>query len=408
MTEVDSKRVLRYFALVQLLYFSSTALWSYCNVYFRELGFSGQEIGLMSSAGTALALVGLPVLGVVSDRLRSPKTVFFALLLLMYPLYLLVPVAGTVLGKAPVVFTVLIALLISSGQINVAMIDSWNGDALERLNLSYGSVRRYGSLGYIAMVVLSSVIVGPVLPAWSCCILMPLLGIPLIVLILRKQPWERTFCEKQETGVSTAGLLSLVLKNYYFLTYLLFIVGYYAFVSIVDLDVSYLMDYIGVRQSSLGIVYAVRAAMEILGMVLLGRMKKLPPLWFLLTVAGMLSASENLLYGAVNGMAGMLAVTLLSGMGGGIFYGISANYVLRIVDRRAASTAMSVIGMVRALVSIVGMSLGGAVIDHYGVITLTTAVGLLLLTLSLVFAGTCVLGRRVLKLPYVTEKEKTE
>ena len=140
-------------------------------------------------------------------------------------------------------------------------------------------------------------------------------------------------------------------------------------------------------------------------MILLGRVKKLPPLWLLLTAAGILSASENLLYAHVSGMTGMLAVTLLSGIGGSIFYGIGANYVLRIVDHRAASTAMSVIGMTRAVVSIAAMPLGGAVIDRSGVTTLTTAVGVLMLVLTLAFAGTCVLGRRVLKLPYVTEKE---
>lgn len=402
---MDSKRVLRYFALVQLLYFSATALWSYCNIYFRELGFSGGEIGTMCAVGTALALVGLPVLGVVSDKLRSPKTVFLMLSLIMFPLYLLVPVAGAVFGKAPALFTVLIALLISTGQINVAMIDSWNGEALDQLNLNYGSVRRYGSLGYIIMVVLASVVVGPVLPAWSCCILMPLLGVPLLLLIWRKQPWEQKPAAQEEKTVSAAGLLSLVLKNYYFVTYLLFVAGYYTFVSIVDLDVSYLMDYIGVRQSSLGIVYGVRAAMEIVGMILLSRIKKLPPLWVLLTMAGALSAAENLLYPCVSGMGGMLAVTLLSGIGGGIFYGIGANYVLKVVDHRAASTAMSVIGMVRALVSIAAMSVGGTIIDNRGVITLTTSVGLLLMVISLIFAGTCLLGRRVMKLSYVTEKE---
>ena len=403
MMDVESKRVLRYFSLVQLLYYSATALWSYCNIYFRELGFSGQEIGLMSSAGTALVLVMLPVLGILSDRIRSPRKVFLGLLLLMFPLYLMVPVAGAVFGKATALFTVLIALLISSGQAAVAMLDSWSGAALERLNQSYGSVRRYGSLGYICMVLLASVVVGPVLPAWSCCILMPILGAPVIWMTLRGK--EEQPSERKEKTVTTAGLLSLVLKNYYYLTYLLFIVGYYAFVSIVDLDISYLMDYIGVRQSSLGLVYAVRGGMEVLGMILLGRMKKLPPLWLLLTVAGVLAAAENLLYVCVGSMAGMLAVTLLSGVGGSIFYGIGANYVLRIVDHRAAGTAMSVIGMTRAVVSIVAMSLGGTVIDRYGVTTLTTSVGLLVMILSVAFAGTCILGRQVLKIPYVTEKE---
>ena len=332
--ETDSKRIVRYFSVVQLLFFSATALWSYCNVYFRELGFSGQEIGLMTAAGMALVLVVLPVLGVISDRIRSPKTVFLGLLLVIFPLYLLLPLAGTFLGKRMVPFTILVMLLLAGVQAAVAMIDAWSGEALEMLNRSYGSVRRYGSLGFIGIVLLASVVVGPVLPAWSCCILMPLLGFPLIVLIWKKQPWEGTSVQKQEKTIRTGKILSMVLKNYYFVTYLVFIAGYYVFVSIVDLSVSYLMDYIHVRQSSLGIIYGVRAALEIVGMIVLGRVKKQPPLWVLLVIAGVMSAAENLLYPCVDGMAGMLALTLLSGIGGGIFYGIGANYVLRIVYHR--------------------------------------------------------------------------
>lgn len=402
---VEQKKLVRYFALVQLLYYGATALWSYCNVYFRELGFTGQQIGWMSASGTALAMVLLPVLGVISDRLRSPGKVFLGLLLVMFPLYLLVPVTGTLLGKAALPFTLLIMLLISGGQAAVAMLDSWSGEALEDLGLSYGSVRRYGSLGYIIMVALASVLVGPVLPAWSCCVIMPLVGFGLIAVILRQRPAQSGPTSRQQDRLSAGVLLKMVLKNYYFVTYLLFVVGYYAFVSVVDLDVSYLMDHIGARQSSLGVVYAVRAGMEILVMILLGRAKKLPPLWALLAGAGVLVAMENLLYVRIGSMAAMLAVTLLSGVGGGLFYGIGANYVLRIVDHRAASTAMSVIGMVRAVVSIAAMPLGGAVIDRFGVTVLTGGIGMILLVLTGAFVLCCLLGRVVRKIPYVSEQK---
>jgi predicted MFS family arabinose efflux permease len=90
---------------------------------------------------------------------------------------------------------------------------------------------------------------------------------------------------------------------------------------------------------------------------------------------------------------------------GGFYYGIGANYVFKIVDHRAASTAMSVLGVVKACVAIAGAAVGGTVIDRWGVTTLTTVVGIIMLVLTALFIGTNILGRYVWKKPYVNEKE---
>ena len=69
--------------------------------------------------------------------------------------------------------------------------------------------------------------------------------------------------------------------------------------------------------------------------------------------------------------------------------------------------AMSVLGVVKALIGILGNGIGGVIIDRYGVITLTTAVGIIAATLTALFLVTCLLGRFVWKIPYISEKEKT-
>ena len=76
-------------------------------------------------------------------------------------------------------------------------------------------------------------------------------------------------------------------------------------------------------------------------------------------------------------------------MAGGLIYGLGANYVLQIVDHRATGTAMSVLGMGRALVGIAGNALGGGVIDRYGILTLTNGIGLVALATSTLFTLAC-------------------
>ena len=82
-------------------------------------------------------------------------------------------------------------------------------------------------------------------------------------------------------------------------------------------------------------------------------------------------------------------------------------FVLQIVDRRAASTAMAVLGVVKAAAAIAGTALGGSVIDAYGVTALTTGVGLLILVLATIFTAACFLGRVLWKKPFHSEKSET-
>lgn len=404
MKQSQRNRAVFYFGAVQFLYYASTGLWNFCNIYFRELGFTGQEVGMLTAGGTFLTMVLLPLLGILGDKLRSPRRIFLWALAVQFPLYLLLPVFGGAFGAALVPFVILAAVIRFAVSVANTMMDSWNSAELDKIGVPFSATRWYGSLGFVIVCFACSAVVGPVLPSWSCCIIMPLLGLPLVLLVRRRDMETTVPRSKQEKTVSAGVLLRVVFKNYYFVNYLLLDLAFSAFLAIVNLCLSYLMDYAGASQSSLGVVSAVRAAAEIVAMFWLGRSKKRPPNWVLLAVACLMVAAEHLIYPWMTSLGLMVAACLLSGVGGGLFYGIGANYVLQIVDHRAVSTAMSVLGMEKAIIGIVGATLGGTIIDRFGVTTLTSGVGVLILVLTAVFVGSCILGRHVWKKPYVNEK----
>ena len=400
---MERKQAIRYFAVLQALYFAATGLWSYINIYLRELGFSGQQVGTVTAVGTFAAMLLLPVMGMLGDKLRSPKRVFTWAMWLMLPLFLLYPVLGQVCSGRLWPFVALSGVLIVCIQVANSSLDSWNGMEMEKLGVSYGVVRRFGSLGFVCICLLASAVVGPVLPAWSCCIIMPLVGVPLL-LMLRK-PGTEPAAAAETAGKKFSGrkILTLVFHNYYFVVFLLLHLAFCAFQGTVNLCLSYLMDYAGAARSSLGIVSSVRAGAEIVAMFWLSSPKCKPPHWVILAAACLLVAIEHLIYPWMTSFPLMVAASLLSGIGGGLYFGISANYVLQIVDNRAASTAMSVLGVVKAAAGILGTALGGGIIDAFGVTALTSAVGLLIAVLTAVFIAGCLLGHKVWKIPYHSE-----
>jgi len=401
---MDHKKEVGYFAAIHFLLTSMMSFWSYSTNYFREVGFTGTQIGNINAIGTFCAMLMLPLAGIISDRIRSPRKTLFFLAAGMLPSNLLLAFCG-LWGMPFWIFALLSTLIITSRQPANAMMESWAGGEVTKMGYSYGSIRRWGSFGYIVTSLMASALFGKYLPMWWCLIFSAIFCVPLLLLI--NSPTGKryaTVSTGKQKGETASVLLKLVFQNYYFVTYLLVVLAFDLFLGIVNLDMSYLMDHIGADSAALGIVGSVRAGTEIVVMILLSRCKKLPPYWIMLTASGVLIALEHLLYPAADSLLDMCLITVFcSGLSGGMFYGFGNNYVFQIVDRRAASTAMAVLGVAKSLSGVIGSGIGGQIIDRFGVTTLTSGVGIVSLVLTVLFTIACVYGRLIRKKPYVSE-----
>jgi len=404
---MDQKREIRYFAAVHFLMTSMNSYWSYCTNYFRDMGFSSTEIGTINAAGTFFAMLLLPVVGLISDKTRSPRKVMFALITIILPASLVLALCGWLNYPAYGLFLVLSVIIIGARQSANSTMDAWAGAELERMHVSFGSIRRFGSFGYICVSMIGVALFGPVLPTWTCLMFSVVTGIPMLLLVGGRSgdAYSRPVEAKEKTE-KLSVLLKQLFCNYYFVTYMFLVMAFDLFLGVVNLDMSYLMDYVGAPTSSIGLVGSVRAATEIVVMIIMSRQKKLPPYWMMLVASGVLIALEHLLYPAASSVLHLCLITMFcSGLSGGMFYGIGANYVFKVVDSRVGSTAMAVLGVAKSLVGVIGSGLGGTIIDKFGVTTLTTGVGILALILTGLFFVSCVYGRFIRKKPYVSEQE---
>lgn len=400
----EKKRVISYFALIHFLICFSGSFWSYCSIYFRDLGFDSRQIGWINAGGSLISVLILPFLGVITDRFSTPKRMLLTAILILIPSRMLIPAIGQTAGGVYIPILVMCVISTAMTQVINSMFDSWGGGEMDRLGLSFGSIRRYGSFGYICGSVIVTAFLGTILPNWTYCFLAAVCMTPLLYIIGGK-PGAAYTAPARKRASGTAALLKMVGKNYYFVTYLFVVLAFDAFLGIVNLDMSYLMDYVGAPRSQAAIVGGFRAAVEIAIMVVLGKTKKLPPFWMLLAASSLFVGLEQMLYGFQNSVWGIVAVTLFSGISGGLYYGFGANYVFQIVDHKAAATAMSLLGVIRALVCMIGSGVGGDIIADYGVIILTNTAGLFALVMTVLFVISSILGRFVWKIPYVSETQ---
>ena len=148
MSRTARNRSIWYFCVIQFLYCGATCMWNYCYIYFRELGFSGQVIGLISAGGTLLTMIFLPQLGILSDKLRAPGTVFAWQIRILFPLFLLIPVLQILCCAAVVPIAVLASLLWFGVLSGNSVMDSWNGAELEKIGVQFSASRWCGCWHY--------------------------------------------------------------------------------------------------------------------------------------------------------------------------------------------------------------------------------------------------------------------
>jgi PPP family 3-phenylpropionic acid transporter len=122
----------------------------FLNVYFKGIGFSGKQIGLIGTLGALIAIFAGPMWGLLCDRLGRLR-----LLLVIVTLGAVVSVLG--LGRATSYFTILglIAFFNLFASAIMPLVDSYNLSLLGEHRERYGEQRLWGTFGFMASTILA-------------------------------------------------------------------------------------------------------------------------------------------------------------------------------------------------------------------------------------------------------------
>jgi PPP family 3-phenylpropionic acid transporter len=158
--ELAGARIRRMFALgtasaticaVYFFYYGSGASWvPFLNIYLRQTGLNGVEIGLIASLRTATTIISQPFWGVGADLWGRRRTLLTTMLLAAVVL----PFLGLQRGVGILVLVVVAYTLLST-PIGV-LIDSLALDFVEaHPGVSFGTLRLWGSAGWAALALVA-------------------------------------------------------------------------------------------------------------------------------------------------------------------------------------------------------------------------------------------------------------
>lgn len=367
--------------MLSALFFGVFAAASYQSIYLMEIGMSGQQIGCGMALGSLAGLIVLPVWGMLSDYLGSSRKIFMLCMMMCGILFFLFPgIAKSVYPYVVWIYGYVILTVIFKQPAN-AMLDSWTVSELAGSALGYGTVRKWGSIGYSVVSVILGIVIGKYVKTDTAFYLVLAFVVPILFLSVQKEQKK----ERRKSGKKEKPDLKKIWKNQTFLVYLIYTLGLNIYLSVTLIFMGYILEAAGCPATLIGVMTGYRALMEILSMQFCEKMRQRFSLTAMLLISGILFAAEQLWYGQYHGMWMLFPAMTFSGLAGGIFYSMGPSYIYEVSDPQVRNTAQSLGAVTLSLTGIAGTALGGSVIEKAGIHALTNGCGIFILMLTVMF-----------------------
>lgn len=377
--------------LVYLWYFLGTGVYiTYVALYLRSIGLSGAQIGFMMSLLPLAGIALQPIWGFLSDRYRWRKRL---LVLSLLASSLIAP--SVVFAHSFGLLLVLIVALSVALSPAIPLSDATTLEWLSQHEGSYGAVRIYGSIGFLA----GSLLGGSLLTAYGIRLLFPLYGLFLATTCLF------SLTAPPQHAVATAahrGSMRLVLRNRIVMLFLaLAAVGYGTYAAYNTFFPLYLQG-LGASTTVVGVAVALASLSELPVMGLSGRFIARFGVKPLLLIGLGAAAVRWLSYGLLHDYRLALIFQLLHGLSFAAVYVAGVTFMDQQVPAHLRSTGQTLFyGATFGVGTVVGANVFGSLFDrvHANGIFLVAAV---VCAVAVAAMGVCLPNRQVTEEPYAT------
>jgi PPP family 3-phenylpropionic acid transporter len=354
----------------------------YFNLYCYHLGFSGMDIGVLSAL-RAVTLVVFPLLwGIAADRTHRRR-----------PIYILCHVASTGIWAAFLFtedFTAMAVITVAYGVFYapiISFLEAISMDMLGREKSSYGRVRMWGSLSFIAVVLGA----GPIIDAFSVRVIIPavLAGSLLHALMSVSVP----AAPAPSPGAFGRGAHALLNRQplAFILCAFLMLVSHSAYYGFFSIH----LEQLGYSKSFIGASWALASGAEIVVMLCSKRLFQRLSLEATLMISFAVAVLRWGIMGAAATPGWILCAQLLHAATYGAFHMASILYMDRMAPENAKTLGQALNNaLTYGLGLMVGFFLNGYLYESIGSAGLFTVSAFIALSGGLLFAGFQAWARR--------------
>ena len=365
------------------LYFGVLGIYlPFFNLYCYQLGFSGLNIGILSAA-RSVAMVVFPLIwGVLADRLGARR-----------PIYILCSFCSALIWMQylfTVEFGPMLAITLLYGMFYapiISFLEAFTMDILGKEKKSYGHLRVWGSISFIAVVL----VLGKVIDLYSVEIIVVLIlaGSLMFALISTQIPAMRPLKRKRLSG-GAKNLLNGRVLVFLFCAFLMLVShgAYYGFFSIH-------LENQGYGSTFIGLTWALASAAEILVMIRSDQIFRRFSLESVLIFSFLVAALRWIILFAAQSAAIILVSQVLHAITYGTFHIASILYIDRLTPDKAKTLGQAVNNAVSyGLGLMVGFFFNGYLYELSGSHTLFMISSLIALAGGVFFGAFYLVDRR--------------
>lgn len=342
-------------------------------LYYRGLGFSGVQVGILAAIPAVALTVGAPIWGATADA-RAAHRLMLRVALVLSALCIL---AATQLSAFPS-FVVLIALYAVAAAPVVPFLDGYAVQIGERTGASYGSLRVWGSVGYIAAVFGVGLLMGERVDRLffvaHACFLVATLGAAVWLPSIGERRRQTVVAGLGELG-RNRPLMALLAVSFLVSTG---IASIYGFLGI-------RMEELGGSAGLVGVAIAIGAISELPVIAFGGRILNRIGPSRLIAMAISVYTLRLALYGAITDPDWVLPVQVLHGLSYGAFLIATVTVIHRLAGNEFAASSQTLLAATFGGGNITGALIGGVLLDTAGSDWLFRAAAVLMLTTLAIF-----------------------
>ncbi len=369
---------------IQTLMWFGWAFTTYGTVYLQTNGFPASTIGALNALCSGVAIFTTMFWGMISDRINSVKKTLILVASVAAVLYACTPLLPLGASYTVIMFFVYYPLINAFRSAFPPLMDNLCVRTCADKRLNYGLFRSCGSFTFT----IGSLIVVWVINTFGLDYAFFASGfiyIPGIIAVM--------FAYDPKTKVSTGKKVKvnpkLLLKNYYYVTLLIFVSLAFIALSAEFSFITYFMQSVGVSADNLGTFLAVRALCEIPLLLFSGKLRAKFKLKYMIMFAISCMAIECFFLAFIaNDLTTVMIGAVLFGLGNGMFIGSIPFYLFHLAPPELKATAQTVYSSVCAVSGIIGNLVGGFVFEAIGAKSFYLVLGCVLIIAITVFIVT--------------------
>ncbi len=352
-------------AAVEFCYYFAMAGYSYLSTYLDSLGYTVTQVGLITTIISIVAMISTPLMGTLGDKLKSSSKAAIICMIGVAISCILTPLSAPikVYGFSIMLLFVVIARFFygpCGSLMETTVITGCN-----KTNTDFGKVRTFGSISWIIM----SFILGKTISSSNSYLTFYILAaalIPCIFFILSIRPITEYNGQKEKVSLKNLPYGKL-LKNPYFLFFILFAVCRSLPLSASTTYLPYLIKEAGGDMGKIGLIQAYRSSFEFPILFFSGKIMKKISLRNMFTISVCMIATTALLYGFVSTFTGIILATTFAGLSLGFANSAAYRYVFTMAPKQLRSTAQTIYGSCLQISSILSGFIGTALVAGIGV-----------------------------------------